>query len=216
MDILQHDAMMPTNGSKWPVPIPKDTSLNLVHIEMLNLEAEYVWLDVLCLRQRDSQGEDIRGEGWRLDVPTIGHVYRIAGKVVCYFSGLGRPLSFTVADFEGDQCWFRHAWTLQEISGQWIIGRDMGGEMDLEEGIQVTFQEQLASLENIMPITGAQCTDNVFAVLMHMQKQVLENHVDKVAGLACLLESDRLPAYCEMQSLEDAWTALVNVMRGEY
>ncbi len=51
---------------------------------------------------------------------------------------------------------------------------------------------------------------------MHMQKRVSENPVDKVAGLACLLESDRLPAYYEMQSLEDAWTALVNVMRGEY
>ncbi len=68
-------------------------------------------------------------------MPTIGHVYRIAEKVVCYFSGLGRPLSFTAADFESDRCWFRRAWTLQEISGQWIIGGDMGGEKDLEEGV---------------------------------------------------------------------------------
>ncbi len=210
------DVMLPINGNEWPVPIPKDTDLDLVRIEMLNLGAEYVWLDVLCLRQRGGRGEDIRGEEWRLDVPTIGHVYRIAEKVVCYFSGLGRPLSFTAADFESDRCWFRRAWTLQEISGQWIIGGDMGGEKDLEEDVRAMFQEQLASLENIMPITGAQCTDNVFAVLMHMQKRVSENPVDKVAGLACLLESDRLPAYYEMQSLEDAWTALVNVMRGEY
>ncbi|SJL15083.1 uncharacterized protein ARMOST_18565 [Armillaria ostoyae] len=49
-----------------------------------------------------------------------------------------------------------------------------------------------------------------------LQKRVSENPVDKVAGLACLLELDRLPAYYEMQSLEDAWMALVNVMRREY
>ncbi len=171
---------------------------------------------MFCLRQRDGQREDIRGEEWRLDVPTIGHVYRIAERVVGYFTGLGRPLSITVADFESDRYWFRRAWTLQEISGQWIIGGKMDGEKDLEEGVRVIFQEHLASSKNIMLVTGAQCTDNVFAVLMHMQKRVSENPVDKVAGLACLLESDRLPAYYEMQSLEDAWTALANVMRGEY
>lgn len=96
------DVMTPINGNEWPVPIPKDTDLDLVRIEMLNLGAEYVWLDVLCLRQRGGRGEDIRGEEWKLDVPTIGHVYRITEKVVCYFSGLGRPLSFTAADFESD------------------------------------------------------------------------------------------------------------------
>ncbi len=39
---------MDANG---PVPIPQDTSLDLIRIEMLNLGAEYAWLDVLCLRQ---------------------------------------------------------------------------------------------------------------------------------------------------------------------
>ncbi|KAK0477455.1 hypothetical protein IW261DRAFT_1487664 [Armillaria novae-zelandiae] len=166
-----------------------DTDLDLVRIEMLNLGAEYVWLDVLCLRQKGGRGEDIRGEEWRLDVPTIGHT--------CYFSGLGRPLSFTVTDFEGDRC-------CGSLAGIWA------GEKDLKEDVLVIFQEHLTSLEDIMPITGAQCTDNLFAVLMHMQKRVSENPVDKVAGLGML------PAYYEMQSLEDAWTALVNVMRGEY
>ncbi len=41
----------PINGREWPVPIPKDANLDLIRIEMLNLGAEYVWLDVLCLRQ---------------------------------------------------------------------------------------------------------------------------------------------------------------------
>ncbi|KAK0449021.1 uncharacterized protein EV420DRAFT_1565510 [Desarmillaria tabescens] len=176
------DVLTPINGNEWPVPIPKDADLDLVRIEMLNLGAEYVWLDVLCLRQRGGRGEDIRGEEWKLDVPTIGRVYRIAEKVVCYFSGLGRPLSFTASDFESDRCWFRRAWTLQEISSQWIIGGDMGDEKHLDEDVRVILQEQLTSLENIMPITGTQCTDNVFAVVAHMQKRVSENP-------ACLLES---------------------------
>ncbi len=32
------DVMSPINGNEWPVPIPKDTDLDLVRIEMLNLE----------------------------------------------------------------------------------------------------------------------------------------------------------------------------------
>ncbi len=57
------------------VPIPKDANLDLIRIEMLNLGAEYAWLDVLCLRQLGGRGEDLRKEEWKLDVPTIGHVY---------------------------------------------------------------------------------------------------------------------------------------------
>ncbi len=33
------DVMTPINGYKWPVPIPKDANLDLIHIEMLNLGA---------------------------------------------------------------------------------------------------------------------------------------------------------------------------------
>ncbi|KAK0498064.1 hypothetical protein EDD18DRAFT_1104547 [Armillaria luteobubalina] len=43
------------------------------HVEMLNLGAIYVWLDVLCLRQRGGLREDLRIQEWRLDVPTIGY-----------------------------------------------------------------------------------------------------------------------------------------------
>ncbi len=44
--------MTPINGYEWSVPMPKGANLDLIRIEMLNLGAEYVWLDVLCLRQR--------------------------------------------------------------------------------------------------------------------------------------------------------------------
>lgn len=43
------------NGNEWPVPLPNDTTLEHVRIELLNLGAEYVWLDVLCLRQRHQE-----------------------------------------------------------------------------------------------------------------------------------------------------------------
>ncbi|SJL14997.1 uncharacterized protein ARMOST_18477 [Armillaria ostoyae] len=66
----------PINGKEWPVPIPKDANLDLIRIEMLNLGAEYTWLDVLCLRQEGGPREDLRVEEWKLDVPTIGYVYR--------------------------------------------------------------------------------------------------------------------------------------------
>ncbi|KAK0458870.1 uncharacterized protein EV420DRAFT_335936 [Desarmillaria tabescens] len=69
------NAQTPINGYEWPVPIPKDTNLNLIRIEALNLQtkrriheaAEYAWLDVLCLRQEGGPGEEVRVEEWKLD-----------------------------------------------------------------------------------------------------------------------------------------------------
>ncbi len=51
-----------------------------------------------------------------------------------------------------------------------------------------------------------------FDVLADMQKRVSTNPVDRVAGLAFPLQSHVIPAYHESESLEDAWTALVNTM----
>ncbi|PBK61060.1 hypothetical protein ARMSODRAFT_1065479 [Armillaria solidipes] len=111
------DVWTPINGRQWPVSIPKDADLNLIRIEMLNMGLEYVWLDVLCLRQKGGLREDLRIEEWMLDVPTIGQVYRVV-KVYCYLSGLGRPLAVTQDYFDSDHCWFNRAWTLQEVAHQ--------------------------------------------------------------------------------------------------
>ncbi len=70
------DAMTPINDYEWPAPMPKDANLGLIRIEMLNLGAEYAWLDVLCLRQDGGKNEHLRLDEWKLDVPTIGWVYR--------------------------------------------------------------------------------------------------------------------------------------------
>ncbi|KAK0431026.1 hypothetical protein EV421DRAFT_1855583, partial [Armillaria borealis] len=173
---------------------------------MLNLGAEYVWLDVLCLRQPGGRREDLRVDEWKVDVPTIGAVYRDV-PVAGYFSGLGRPLSLQPSDFDSDRCWFRRAWTLQEIPEDMIIVGETFDDGTMGEEIRVEFCNKLASLQQMRR------SDSVFDVLSQMQGRVSVNPVDKVAGLAYLLYSDYIPIYDGEQSEEDAWTALVNVMQ---
>ncbi|KAK0446532.1 uncharacterized protein EV420DRAFT_892714 [Desarmillaria tabescens] len=207
----------PINGKEWPVPIPADTNLNFVRIEMLNLGAEYAWLDVLCLRQAEKDGsrEDIREDEWKLDVPTIGRVYQIAKNTVVYnLSGLGRPLAFEEGDLESPRCWFRRAWTLQETVESPIFAGDMpDGPLQLKQicpgqnDVVTKFHKQLGRLKIIC------CNPlGIFGVLTHMKERESENPVDKVAGLAFPLRSETIPAYREKKDLEDAWTALVDVM----
>ncbi|KAK0470213.1 uncharacterized protein EV420DRAFT_96695 [Desarmillaria tabescens] len=221
----EHDrsnVMTPINGREWPVPMPKGSSLNLIRIEMLGKGAEYVWLDVLCLRQKGGKREDLREEEWKLDVPTIGHVYRMATKVVYYFSGLGLPFRFEIDSLQSKRCWFNRAWTLQEIGRNRIVGGLTDGtpsrsamqtsREDHHAGDRLrTFYQKLGCFENL-----SSTTHNVVHALALMQDRVSQNPVDKIAGLAFLLESNTIPAYYETQSVEDAWTALVNTMQKRY
>ncbi|KAK0429677.1 hypothetical protein EV421DRAFT_1722899, partial [Armillaria borealis] len=210
----------PINGYEWPVPIPKDVDLNLIRIEMLNLGLEYAWLDVLCLRQVGGPREDLRAEEWKLDVPTIGAAY-YNENVVCYLSGLGRPLTLKKGDLESEQCWFRRAWTLQEVGEDRVIAGDTpdgplhaeckDGKYETE--LLTRFHKQLQSMH-------LRVAFRVLPQLEEMQKRVSTNPVDKIAGLAFLMGSESIPAYYESVSLEEAWTALVNSMatppRGEF
>ncbi len=152
------DVWTPINGCEWPVPIPKDANLDLIRIEMLNRGLEYVWLDVLCLRQKGGPREDLRAEEWKFDVPTIGSVYQ-GNKTQCYLSGLGRPLRVTEDYFDSDRCWFNRAWTLQEIGspGYEICGvtpdcpldtkPDKDGKYDTE--VLTTFRQKLRGLKRL-------------------------------------------------------------------
>ncbi len=208
--------LTPTNGFEWPVPMPKDANLDRIRIEMLNLGAEYVWLDVLCLRQEHGRNEGLRSEEWKLDVPTIGGVYRMAycNRSVCYISGLGRPFGLKTADFESKTCWFSRAWTLQETQRRMIIGGDTGDDRFMEKGMRTRIMNQLSLLEEGVGVGSMQTP--VFTVLSEMQKRVSTNPVDRVAGLSYLLWTDELPAYHAAQSAEDAWTALVDEMDVTY
>ncbi|PBK59149.1 hypothetical protein ARMSODRAFT_1090926 [Armillaria solidipes] len=231
----------PINGHQWPVPIPEDANLDLIRIEMLNLGAEYAWLDVLCLRQEGGRNEDLRVGEWMLDVPNIGNAY-VLENVVCYFNGLGRPLERGF-DSDSDRSWFKRTWTLQETSENWTIGGDTGDEM-LNEEVRASFESQLVSVK------GATSTDGVVDWLLVLRDRTSEKDVDKVAALSYFSADDSTPAhnetrpttstthdytkigptsndnpivtgdpistlapaYSELESAEDAWTALVKVM----
>ncbi|SJL10659.1 uncharacterized protein ARMOST_14050 [Armillaria ostoyae] len=201
----------PINCYEWPVPIPKDADLNLIRIEMLNQErlsprdsVEYVWLDVLCLRQEGGEREDLRVEEWKVDVPTIGSLYSPpVWFVVYYLSGLGRPLSLKPGDLENEQNWFNRAWTLQEIAGGLIIGGGTDVNLITDNDIKAKLIEKLQSVQRIREA-------DVFHLLWQMQIRQSTKPLDKVAGLAYLLcgfeSSGSIPIYDETQSQEDAVT----------
>ncbi|KAK0473118.1 hypothetical protein IW261DRAFT_720485 [Armillaria novae-zelandiae] len=203
----------PINNYEWPVPIPKDADLNLIRTEMLNIGANYAWLDVLCLRQEGGPREDLRVEEWRLDVPTIRAVYQDEG-VVWYLSGLGRPLTLNEGDMESDLSWFRRAWTLQELGWtRTIAGDTPDGPLHAEckDGEYAT--ELLTRFHK--KLRDARDLTWLHDVLAEMRTRVSTKPVDKIAGLAFVAGSKWIPAYSESASLEHAWTALVDSMRGE-
>ncbi len=199
------DVMTPINGYEWPVPMPKDVNLDLIRIEMLTLGADYAWLDILCLRQEGGKGEHLRAEEWKLDVPTIGWVYEWAWLVVCYFSGLGRPLHLTLRDLEGDRSWFRRAWTLQEATDEAIIGGETGDDI-MEWEVQKKFDEQLAHLQELRD------RNLTLELMLEMQNRVSTKSLDKVAGLAYLLRLKSIPIYNMEVSDVDAWEVLMDAM----
>ncbi|PBK62330.1 hypothetical protein ARMSODRAFT_943203 [Armillaria solidipes] len=213
------DVMTPINGYEWPVPMPKDANLDLIRIEMLNLGAEsrempifmaeYTWLDVLCLRQEGGKNEHLRVEEWKLDVPTIGHVYTEDQPVVCYFNGLGRPLHLTADDFESDRCWFRRAWTLQEITRNPIIGGQTEDDV-MEQEVRRKFDEKLTPLREIQKQT------RVEEYAAEMQNRMSTKPLDKVAGLVYLLRTEPIPIYDAEQSEADAWDVLTHAMCDDF
>ncbi|SJL13340.1 uncharacterized protein ARMOST_16781 [Armillaria ostoyae] len=206
------DVWTPINGNEWPVPMPNDADLDLIRIEMLNLGVEYAWLDVLCLRQEGGKNEYLRVEEWAIDVPTIGSVYDRDRAVVCYFCGLGRPLIFEEGYFESDRCWFNRAWTLQEVpytrngGTQTVVCGETGDEGRKEEEMRTRFDEQLTSLRHMRH------DSSVLAVLSEMQKRVSAKPLDKVAGVAYVIDVQWLPVYNMAQSEEGAWRYLVKAM----
>ncbi len=156
---------------------------------------------------------------WKVDMLTIGRVYQMAheNQLVCYLSGLGCPFSLKKNDLQSDRCWFRWAWTLQEVNKAVIISGDTGNDRFMEKGMRTWVDKELSSLEE--SINAGNNDDMgmpVFIALSEMLKRASMNLVDKVAGLAYLLQTDEIPQYSETQSEEDAWTALVDELNMTY
>ncbi|KAK0499280.1 hypothetical protein EDD18DRAFT_1281502 [Armillaria luteobubalina] len=207
--------MTSINRGEWPVPMPNDVHLDLIRIEMLNartwsdshLKPEYAWLDVLCLRQEGGKNEHLRLDEWKLDVPTIGAVYR-SPHVVYYLNGLGRPLCLTPGYFESDRCWFRRAWTLQETNPFPIIGGETGKDV-MDKQVHSKFIERLQSFMG-------QIVPSIFHFLSEMKSRVSTKPLDKIAGLVYPLRTGFLPIYDAKQSPAGAWEVLVNDIDTEF
>ncbi|EJD50333.1 hypothetical protein AURDEDRAFT_150132 [Auricularia subglabra TFB-10046 SS5] len=210
------------NGYEWPVPIPNDTTLERVRVELLNLRMHYVWLDVLCLRQVGALGPDglpeneaIRHEEWKIDVPTIGAVYHGTTMVVHYYSGLGRP--FKVGNLDDERHWINRAWTLQEVSTSHLIAGKARYSPDPGDGTSDPQEQRLYNVVSSL-LVHAQRPASIFPMLKAMRFRAATSEQDKISGLAYRLGSgsSRLPPYIIKQDAEPAWDALVRTMHARF
>ncbi|KAJ3555295.1 hypothetical protein NM688_g2660 [Phlebia brevispora] len=221
---------------EWFVPIPRDMDLDRLRIELLNLGAEFAWLDVLCLKQEDTsslqpenlQAEDKRTEEWKLDVPTIGGIYRGNAHIVTYLSGLGRQ--FEIGDTQNERHWIKRAWTLQEGSTTTLFGgmtdrsplppnsRESQAISDGQRDVQRYYSQLCMALN-----AGHNMYGDLFPALEAMLGRQATYQVDKVAGLTYILlslpeesPSASFPVYVrggnDPATLESAWSDLIKRM----
>ncbi|KAH6903178.1 hypothetical protein BKA70DRAFT_602836 [Coprinopsis sp. MPI-PUGE-AT-0042] len=204
------------NGYEWRVPIPSDVTLEHVRVELLNLGADYAWLDVLCLRQEDTgtEGEEHRKDEWALDVPTIGKVYEESHNIIQYFSGLGRP--FVFGDLNSDRHWLNRAWTLQEIGTdgyRTTAGITDGSPPDPwgETGASGPFYDRLATAGSVMDdkLGTTNSPEGILAALLSMSVRQCVSPMDRISGLAYCLGSQELPVYDTSWGMERAWEELI-------
>ena len=210
------------NQYQWPVPLPKDISLEYLRSELLALGAEYIWIDVLCLRQQGEVGfEQLRKEEWKLDVPTIGNIYRAAANIVRYFNGLG--VRFSNSGWDNPRHWLLRAWTLQEIAaekttinagiprnrGNIILnskGKVSGKVVKLRDAIRPVLQlaAQVDSLHGC----------DVYDLAREMARRHATQPLDKLSGLFYLLRTTKLPCYDEKLTTEDVWRQCFHLLPG--
>ncbi|TFK48271.1 hypothetical protein OE88DRAFT_1664758 [Heliocybe sulcata] len=213
----------PVNGSQWPVPFPDGASIEAVRNELLNLGAEYVWLDVLCLRQYGaSRNENQRRAEWKLDIPMIGSIYSHATKVVRYYNGLG--VAFRRWGWDDKRHWSQRAWTMQEIKEESISG-------GLPEGVQDPLKEKSVDgilfsdhLERTLDLErrlrgkaeASFCPINEMLLLVKETRlRFSTKEIDKIGAFGSLLKLKYVPIYDEDMGEEEAWTRLVKNMDPE-
>ncbi len=114
--------------------------------------------------------------------------------------------------FDSDRCWFNHAWTLQEVAHQnhEFCGVTPDGPLDAKPYKDGSYaNESLKRFHQKLRCLW-QAFHEIFEVLEEMRHRTSTNPVDKIAGIAFLLGPCTIPAYHESQSIEGAWTALIN------
>ncbi|KZV74377.1 hypothetical protein PENSPDRAFT_708710 [Peniophora sp. CONT] len=221
----------PINGEKWPVPIPQDIRLDDLRIELLNLlnfrlsgHTEYVWLDVLCLRQVGGKPmeESLRAKEWEIDVPTIGAIYRSCWFTVFYLNGLGRP--FEENDLDDARHWFNRAWTMQEWCHSHDLPTAMGSHMLLGGVTENSPRFYISRLyspsddytkrlsERMSDSNASAATNNILKAAAMMNRRKAEREVDKLAGLAYFVCGETQPVFDATKSVEDAWRSFIDCL----
>ena len=210
----------PINGYQWPVPLPRNINLEGVRKDLIGLGAEYVWLDVLCLRQHlrnpslalDKQQED----EWKLDVPTIGNIYRAAERVVRYFNGLGLP--FSENGWDSPRHWLRRAWTLQEIKTEntthngGVVRVNVLNTRGKVSGKVTTLRDAIRPVLRLAAEVDSPGGCSVYELAREMAKRYSTQPTDKVAGLLYLLRTSELPTYDQSITDEDAWAKCIPLL----
>ncbi|GJE98164.1 hypothetical protein PsYK624_143860 [Phanerochaete sordida] len=215
------------NGFEWPVPVPLDTTLDHVRVELLNLGAEYVWLDVLCLRQKGGRRqkpdgrnpwkvwagwevvstEPTRIEEWKLDVPTIGHIYSFPHvPCITYFNGLGLPFDPSPDTLSSDRHWLNRVWTVQETTSAWLPGGLTGSGYP---AMHTFFHTRHAQ---VIPVGDHEDSTRVMRLatgLRALQRRHCTTELDRIASLAYIARCHTLPLYDDRVPVERAWVALL-------
>ncbi|GJE89222.1 hypothetical protein PsYK624_053170 [Phanerochaete sordida] len=203
----REEVWTPINRRRWPVSIPRSTTLEHVRIELLNMGAEYVWLDVLCLRQQGRDRDEARrAEEWKTDVPTIGHIYQgqpSRRPCITYFNGLGLPFDTSSSTLASDRHWFNRVWTLQESLRSWLPGGLTGDP--IPNG--AAFFGRVRTLLELTDTGG---------LAEELMRRRCTKEVDRISGLAYILGCETLPLYDESFHIEHAWELLVKHMWGDW
>ena len=208
----RQNVMTTINERQWPVPIPRDTTLAHIRIELLNMGAQYVWLDVLCLRQEDRAGENenLRKEEWGTDVPTIGYLYsgtdaqRRWRPCVTYFSGLGLPLNTSPGLLESKRHWFSRVWTLQESLENWLPG----GLTPEPLTTPTRFFAQLNTL-----LSRLNYPRDKGKLVEILKARHCETERDRILGFMYLLGCETLPVYdIDEDDPKEAWALALKHM----
>ena len=213
------------NQYQWPTPLPRGLDLEHgVRQELIDKGAEYVWLDVLCLRQ-NSTANDTKHDEWKLDVPTIGNIYRSAIGIARYFNGLGQP--FSTQGWDDPRHWLCRAWTLQEIRSESTTynaglphmtntsGRRAHSIMNTGsrvDGKITTLRQALQPVVKLAAQVDTPSGCSVYKLVTQMAKRYAAQPTDKVAGLFYLLRTTQLPTYDADISDGDAWARCFHVL----
>ena len=201
----------PINAYQWPVPCPRNISLDDIRRFLLDLGTEYVWLDVLCLRQqsRSPSLEQLKQEEWKLDVPTIGNVYRAAERLVRYFNGLG--VAFSEHGWDSPRHWLRRAWTLQEIKTENTTFNGAVAHSNILNtrgevaGKETTLRHAIRPVLRLAGEVDSLGGCSVYELAREMANRYATQPTDKVAGLLYLLRTTQLPTYDGGITDEVAW-----------